>query len=79
MAAQKAEAQKRLLKPTRRAEGDVSDLEKKRISAEKKKDDLVRHRLMSLSVLLSSFFLCFHCLSLFNQNVTVEEVIAFVL
>ena len=41
MAAQKAEAQRRLLKPTKRSDVDMTDFEKKKQSVEKRKDDLV--------------------------------------
>ena len=41
MAAQKAQAQKRLLRPTKRVEGDSSEMDKKRQSVEKKREELV--------------------------------------
>ena len=41
MAAQKAEAQRRLMRPNKRVEVDTTDFEKKRISVERKKDELV--------------------------------------
>ena len=46
MAAQKAEAQKRLMRPTKRVESEMTDYEKKKQSVEKKKDELVRHTLV---------------------------------
>lgn len=41
MAAQKAEAQRRLLRPSKRPDGELSENYKKKQSVEKKKDDLV--------------------------------------
>lgn len=40
--AQKAEAQKRLFRTTKRNEVDMSELEKKRLNIEKRKEELVR-------------------------------------
>ncbi|XP_074640829.1 tubulin polyglutamylase TTLL7-like isoform X2 [Tubulanus polymorphus] len=40
IAAQKAEAQRRLFRPHKRSDGDLSEYQKKRIVAEKKKDEL---------------------------------------
>ena len=41
MAAQKAEAQRRLLRPSKKFDGDASDWQKRRLSVEKKKGELV--------------------------------------
>ena len=41
MAAQKAEAQRRLLRPSKKYDGDASDWHKRRLSVEKKKGELV--------------------------------------
>ena len=46
MAAQKAQAQKRLLRPNRRSDMEMSELEKKRQSVERKKEELVRQKRM---------------------------------
>ena len=44
MAAQKAEAQKRLLRPTKKFDGDPTDWQKHKVSVEKKKEELVRKK-----------------------------------
>lgn len=41
MAAQKAEARKRLFRQQKRTDGDISELEKKKQSLEKRKEELV--------------------------------------
>ena len=41
MAAQKAEAQRRLLRPSKKFDGDASDWQKRRLGVEKKKGELV--------------------------------------
>lgn len=41
--AQKAEAQKRLFRTTKRNDAEMSELEKKRLNIEKRKEELVRH------------------------------------
>lgn len=43
MAVQKAEAQKRLMRPTKRVQAEVSEMERRRLLIEKKREDLVRN------------------------------------
>jgi hypothetical protein len=43
MAVQKAEAQKRLMRPTKRVQAEVSEIERRRLLIEKKREDLVRN------------------------------------
>ena len=41
MAAQKLQAQRRLLRPTKRVDSEISELQKKQLSLERRKDELV--------------------------------------
>jgi hypothetical protein len=43
MAVQKAEAQKRLMRPTKRVQAEVSEIERRRLLIEKKREDLVHN------------------------------------